>query len=148
MNLPPNGEREVQLKENTSLINSAGLGMFCDSPYGETYDSGKIQYSFSLYPVVNVTWPLNKPTLVVGQSYAIRWNSANISALKIFLGKYSDPSFRIEITPNASVTQGFYAWTVPAKIQPGNDYRIHLQQVISPTQFGVWDQEPISIIQQ
>jgi len=94
---------------------------------------------------INISWPANKPTLIPGQTHTIKWNASGVSTLNINLGKYSDAMFWMNIAQNVLANQGYYTWTVPSYLQTGDDYRIHLQQIISSTDMGVWDQEPVSI---
>lgn len=46
---------------------------------------------------------------------------------------------------NVPASQGYYNWTVPSDLPPSDNYRLHIQQIISSAQMGVWDQEAIVI---
>ncbi len=108
-----------------------------------TYDDSDASFNIvaATTSSIQVTSPNGGEKWVIGETYKIKWTSAGINKVWI---KYSDGSGNAFLISSLSNNPGYFSWTIPSTLTPGNTYKI---EVVDPeTTILDWSDSYFSIV--
>ncbi len=74
-----------------------------------------------------VTSPNGGETTCPGSTFNITWTSSNVTNVKILLSSDGGNNFSTTLVASTPASAGSWAWNVPSNLNPGNTYRIRIE---------------------
>jgi len=91
---------------------------------------------FSINPPITITTPSGGELWYTGSTYVITWTSNNVAGsalIELYQGTNTTPTSTI--VSSTVMSYGNRVWTIPTTISPGNNYKIKVSSLTTPTMY-------------